>query len=157
MSSGGEKPMYKTLQSILVEHIQRLDHDFIWAKLSIQHTTNLQIRNLKTINLSIDKLRSALETLPISKESEPICPAVQYDIYSHLTIIRRVAYILLRKSACCLDADAIQYLDNVVEEITYIEVVLHAYKKACVSSPENLTSSFPMFSDLPVKALGYLA
>ena len=128
--------MNKTLKYTLMHSIQMIDHDFMCLELSIGEATDLQMRSLDTLSISIDKLRSTIHVLPIS--TNPVCSMVRHDIYNHLTVIGGFAQVLMHKRAGYLAPDTIMYLNKIIETSKQIEAALQAEKAA------NALTDLPM-------------
>lgn len=135
--------MNKIIKCTLTHFIQMIDHDFMCLDLSIAEATELQMHSLETLSISIDKLRSTVQFLPVS--NNPVCSMVRHDIYNHLTVIGGFAQVLMHKRAGYLEPDTIMYLNKIIQTSKQIEAALQAEKAA------NAVSDLP--PALPVPGL----
>ena len=118
--------MFKILKRTLTHSIQTMDHHFMCLDLSLGTATDLQIRRLDALGISIDGLRFLLEGLPMSREL--VDRVVLHDIRNQLARISTDAQLLFVSYKATLGCEAKSYLEGILIECERITEALEKTK-----------------------------
>jgi hypothetical protein len=104
--------MFQTLNVTLTHYSQLMGCNFIYLDLSLPHAVHGQIPHLEKLGLSINRLQSTLEKLPLSGHT--IDRTLLHDIRNELSVISTRGQLLRVKSATELGSGSSQYLQNIL-------------------------------------------
>lgn len=121
--------MYSHVKSTLMQQIRMIDHDFMCLEINMPQATDLQLRNLEAIRASIDSLGSMIEALSDAHVSLTLC----HDMRNQLTIIRGFTEVLKYEWAGRLEAEAMVFVDKILDVTRLIEATLETNKE--ISEP----------------------
>jgi len=118
--------MRSTLKRTLLYHLQMIERDYMCLDLSIAQGSDLQIRSLETLGISIDRMRMIVDSTPVSQH--PLCSIIRHDIFNQITIIGGFAQLLQEKRVGPLASEAKLYLEKILVTRMHIETALVADK-----------------------------
>jgi hypothetical protein len=119
--------MYQTVKRSLTQHLQTLDHYFMCFDLSIIDWDDIQMRQLKSLNQSINCLRFLVEGFAQAHEALP--SAIENDICSQILTIADLAQLLLHRCSNDLSEASTTHLQKFIAALEYIHDDINAYTK----------------------------
>jgi hypothetical protein len=129
--------MRSTLKRTLLYHLQMLQRDFMCLDLSIAQGSDMQIRSLETLGLSIDRLRMIVDSTPTSQCV--LCSVIRHNIFNQVTVISGFAQLLQEKRVGPLANESKLYIEKILAARMHIEAALLTDK---ANSVEKTTLSY---------------